>query len=255
MTNRKVTFMIQTVKRQIVHDFAFELINHINFDERIGNDFNYITVDKPSSIDIENAINYIPVGSVEFVSEFLKYVHNIDYNPINIPKCLQQPEYLCRRYMDDFTGKELIFENPKDWFVKERYKLKGLTDRLDFIQDQIKPETHYIVSDMVDIVSEWRVFVHRGKILSVKNYSGDFWVMPDQSVIEDIISEYEGAPIAYTLDVAVIKNPTHYNNPLHQTVIIEIHDYFSCGLYGFDSDKHPYMLSQAFNEILRKNKS
>lgn len=245
------TFLIQTIGGRVVHDFAFDIINRIHSDERVELDFNYILCNgEPTKQPIMSSIfEAIPVGSVEFVTEFLADVHGIDYKPINIPKCLQKEEFLGRRYMDDFKGFQLEFEDESKWFVKERDRLKGITGCLAHIDKQdLKSDTDYIVSDIINILSEWRVFVHRGRILDVKCYSGDFWAVPTKSKVEKIIDSYVDAPIAYTLDVACL------NAVIPYTVIIELHNYFSCGLYGFDSPKHPYMLSQAWFELLRKNK-
>ena len=44
---------------------------------------------------------------------------------------------------------------------------------------KLPDDTDYFVSQTIDIVSEWRIFVHRGNILDLKNYSGDPWQIPD----------------------------------------------------------------------------
>lgn len=244
------TFLIQTIGGRVVHDFAFDIINRIHFDERVEQDFQY-ALDYKAPYKEDHS--YIPVGSVEFVTDYMK-IHGIEYKPINIPKCLQQEEFLGRRYMDDYKGFQLEFADESKWFIKERDRLKGVTGCLAHMDKRdIQRDTDYIVSDVVDIISEWRVFVHRGKILDMKCYSGDFWGMPSKQNIIKMVEAYEDAPIAYTLDVAIISD-NHPDIPIKSTVIIELHNYFSCGLYGFDSSKHPYMMSQAWFEILRKNK-
>lgn len=241
------TLLIQTISGRVVHDFAFDIINRIHSDERVEQDFQYRL--HHELIREEPFSEYIPVGSVEFVTDWLLGFHQIDYKPINIPKCLQQEEFLGRRYMDDYKGFQLEFADESKWFVKERDRLKGVTGCMAHIDKRdIQRDTDYIVSDVVDIISEWRVFVHRGKILDMKCYSGDFWVAPNKQKVMKIVESYKDAPIAYTLDVARLNTGTSH------TVIIELHDYFSCGLYGFDSPKHPYMMSQAWFEMLRKNK-
>ena len=40
-----------------------------------------------------------------------------------------------------------------------------------------------------------------------------------------MINAYADSPYAYTIDVAVLGNK--------ETVLIEVHPFFSCGLYGF----------------------
>ena len=79
--------------------------------------------------------------------------------------------------------------------------------------------------------------------MGLSNYSGDFTKFPDVRKIEEMIKEYSdhNAPIAYTLDVAVESDYT--------TAPIEVHDFFSCGLYGFrDWRLYPIMLSRWIHE-------
>ena len=103
----------------------------------------------------------------------------------------------------------------------------------------------YQVSTKInDIRSEWRVFVHHNKVQQVCYYDGDPLVFPDSHRIQQMVERYsrEDDPIVYTLDVAV----TDYS-----TYVIEVHRFFSCGLYGFaDYRILPYMFSQAWHEMM-----
>lgn len=59
-----------------------------------------------------------------------------------------------------------------------------------------------------------------------------------------MIEEYKEAPIAYTLDVAITDKG--------DTVVLEVHDFFSCGLYGFnDYRKLPYMLHRWYVNYIK----
>ena len=62
-----------------------------------------------------------------------------------------------------------------------------------------------------------------------------------------MIDRYESigdAPIAYTLDVGINDKGTF---------VIEVHDFFSCGLYGFaDVGILPSMLNRWFQEFISK---
>lgn len=77
--------------------------------------------------------------------------------------------------------------------------------------------------------------------------SYDFWLLPDREEVEKMVSEYSyvggplnkisvngGNPPAYTLDVAVIERNNEY-----KTAVLEVHNFVSCGLYGFN---HPAIL-------------
>lgn len=57
-----------------------------------------------------------------------------------------------------------------------------------------------------------------------------------------MIKQYNAAPVAYTLDVGISNS---------KTLIIEVHDFFSCGFYGFSEHKIiPFMFSRWFNEYV-----
>ena len=72
--------------------------------------------------------------------------------------------------------------------------------------------------------------------------TGDFTIFPNIDKINKMI--FKSAPVAYTLDVAICDGAT---------VVIEVHDFFSCGLYGFSDLKIlPYMFSQWYYEYIRK---
>ena len=46
-----------------------------------------------------------------------------------------------------------------------------------------------------------------------------------------MVRAFANAPKAYTLDVAVLRNG--------QTAVIEVHNFISCGLYGFTNHRLP----------------
>ena len=86
----------------------------------------------------------------------------------------------------------------------------------------------------------------------MQNYSGDYTLMPNVERVLHMIHNYKTAPIAYTLDVGV---NVHDVYDTHHTFVIECHDFFSCGLYGFANHKiYPQMLYRWFHEYLKKNK-
>ena len=87
-----------------------------------------------------------------------------------------------------------------------------------------------------------RCFVYQNKLVGLQNYSGDFTKFPNVDIINKMIDTYKSSPVAYTLDVAIDKN---------NTVVIEVHDFFSCGLYGFNDHRIlPYMFSKWFNNFI-----
>ena len=94
---------------------------------------------------------------------------------------------------------------------------------------------------MIDIDSEWRVFVFNQTLYGIQNYSGDFTMFPDVKLIKEMIKNYNNNG-AYTLDIGI-------NND--GTFIIECHDFFSCGLYGFSDYKMlPLMFINTWNKLI-----
>lgn len=220
-------FLIQTIDGKIKHDFSFTLIEAIGYHNWYGQDssFQYVLSDN------ELLPNYIPIGSVEFVSNYLKTYFDYTPKPKNIPDKLLDKLYTKRRV---FNGTEKDIHELK--FVKSNDSIKHFTEECDSA-----PVGNYQISDIIDIESEWRCFVYKNKLVGLQNYSGDFCMFPDVRLINKMIVEYSTAPIAYTLDVGI--------NTHDGTFIIEAHDFFSCGLYGFSDLKIlPFMFYSWWRE-------
>jgi hypothetical protein len=223
-------FLIQTINNEIKHDFCFTLIETIDYNNWFynNNDLKYILSDKP------NIENCIPIGTVEFVSQYLKSYYNKEPKPINVPSELFS-YYFTKRNIFNGTEKDI----KEKCFVKSNDKIKSFTEICSSA-----PIGNYQISDVIDIVSEYRVFVYKKELIGLQNYSGDFLLFPNVNTIYDMIECYDSQPIAYTLDIAITKNGN--------TVVIEVHDFFSCGLYGFNNSKLPYMFLLWFNEFTKK---
>jgi len=145
----------------------------------------------------------------------------------------------------EFTGRNVINGTEKDIngkkFVKSNDTIKSFTELCDRA-----PVGNYQISDIIDIDSEWRTFVYDGKMVGLQNYSGRFDIFPDVDKINTMIKTYTTQPIAYTLDVAISGG---------ETAIIEVHDFFSCGLYGFSDHRVlPFMFSRWLNKFVNNGK-
>lgn len=223
-------FLIQTFNNSIEHDFSFHLIEAIKWNNwfRKEETFTYELTDEVTKKDC------IPVGSVEFVSKYLHDYHNKTIKPINIPQELIDIKYT-KRVVFNGTEKDLVTKK----FVKSNDKIKHFTEITNHA-----PNGNYQISDLIDIDSEYRCFIYKKKLVGIQNYSGDFTMFPNIQTINDMIKDYKSSPIAYTLDIGINKS---------DTFIIEVHDFFSCGLYGFSNyNILPYMFSNWFHEFLLK---
>jgi hypothetical protein len=255
-------FLIQKCYKEVRHDFAFALLEAIRFNNWFMNRKKVIYKFIDTEFDDNRFTklnfkpehkNYVPIGSVDFVTAHLQYFHNITPKPQNIPIDLLKPEFL-QRFV--FNGTEREIEGVK--FVKSNDKIKAYTEIVNDSTDV--PEGNYQISDVITIDSEWRAFIYQGKLVGLQNYCGEFTLFPQVSTIKKMIAEYKSAPIAYTLDVGVINTPVrlgnYYRSHFIDTFIIEVHDFFSCGLYGFaDLAILPQMFQKWFYEYLNKNKT
>ena len=243
-------FLIQKVNGKVVYDFAFTLLEAIRYNKWLGTEIkikylDYIEVTEPDDIyPIQFKPyhkTYIPIGSVEFVTEFLGYFYGITPKPINVPNELLQ-----------FANRKLFNGNEKDlkgkMFVKSNTKIKDICGiyyegvcYVDGIPSL--PIGEYQFSDVISIDTEWRAFVYKNKLVGLQNYCGDFTRFPNVETLHNMIDVYAPtAPIAYTLDIGVNDGGTF---------VIECHIMISVGLYGFSClNLLPLMFYKSFNEII-----
>ena len=251
-------FLIQRTNGEVRHDFAFTLIENLRFRrwlDRRSNKNDYIVkfIDYNDEVLEPNDIypmpfkpfhkDYVPVGSVEFVTDFLNHFYGIIPKPINVPVELALRGFTQRHI---FNGDETSFEGLKGkWFIKSNDKIKGYKEVHGFEESKRTslPKGNYQYSKYINIESEWRAFVYEGKLIGLQNYSGDFTVFPNVEKLKLMIAAYKSAPIAYTLDVGV-------DGEYDLTFVIECHSMVAVGLYGFNNHKLPNMLYRAFKEII-----
>ena len=193
-----------------------------------------IYADSPSK---EKSVTYrgikyrvIPITSVEKTEKYLKNVYHVNMPPIEVPAQLTKyrPGYKVMQ------GKDIPKESANNkYFIKRIDKLKSWNSLLydGDVSAYIELEALYSVSPRVNILSEWRVFVHNRNIAACQNYLGSPITFPDPELIQEMVSAYtDNAPGAYTLDVAVIRDKEEKIS----TIPLEVHPFVACGLYGFE---------------------
>lgn len=230
-------FLIQTVNGEVVHDFSFTLLESIRYQKWLGNEIQYLLSDRINTSSKEKEL--VPVGTVEFVLEFMGEHYGLTPKPVNVPESLFH--YAWR---DIFNGTHDDIN--LGYFFKSNDKIKGPSGYFDEHSVADIPPGNYQISKIIQIHSEWRAFIFHKELVGLQNYSGDFTIFPHIPTIKKMIKDFDGQPVAYTLDVGV-------DEEKDRTFVIEVHDFFSCGLYGFrDHSKYPYMLSQWFFEFIRR---
>lgn len=265
-------FLIQKIDKEIRHDFSFQLLETLRFRKWIDPTtkdivkyLNYDPTIQPNPNDYQSVLEslavpfkeshrgYVPIGSVEFVTKFLQHFYGLMPSPKNVPDELTDYRFTKRSVWTCGNGAFSAFKNGK-YFVKSTTGIKKFAEivtKKDGNFDCEFPEDIYQVSTYISIDSEWRAFVYEGKLVGLQNYSGDFTVFPDIGAIKNMIEAYESAPIAYTLDVGVNNIHTYFADI--GTFLIEVHDFFSCGLYGFNQPVLANMFYRWFNEYLKNN--
>lgn len=187
----------------------------------------------------------IPIGSLPFVFQCLNDVDKV--KPLNVPDILNLERFTGRVYQKNMRKAD-VAEVSLPVFIKEANKYKGFTDIVSSSEElNCLPSSNYDVSDIIEIQSEWRVFVQMDEVVGVKHYGTEhvFPLPVDKEQVLDMVKTIEQArydghvfPLSYTLDIAVNESGSF---------LIEAHPFVSCGLYGFaDYQRLPSMMIQGY---------
>lgn len=218
------TFNIQTINGEIKHDFAFQLAEAVNYQNWY---YDQVVHEIIKSEHVLDDPTVIPVGSLDFVFMHLNKHYEVqekDIQPINIPTDLMKFAFLKRECA--YLKREEIEQKNDFLFIKSASRYKSfleVTASFDSL-----PDDTFLVSEHIEIESEWRFFVNSGELLSMHHYLGDFTQTPDFELVKRMVQAYKSAPTFYTLDVGVNKKGTF---------VIEVHPIVSCGLYGFQNNR------------------
>lgn len=200
--------------------------------------------EKASIRDIDSIPNkeFIPVGTIDFVTKYLSKFGYCDIEtPIEIPKYLQTEEFLKRKY--DIVTWDKIPRIGK-FFLKDVSELKKFSGVIDTTYDNIDEMFNYKsinsfdtslvlnknhmfqVSSILNIKTEYRVYVIGNEIEAISSYEGSPINLPDTGLLQKAISLIqlnEEYLQSYTIDIAVGD---------FGTAILEIHNFTSVGLYN-----------------------
>ena len=176
----------------------------------------------------------IAIGEIRFVEKVLKIFHNIEHeNSIEIPPCLREERFLKRKY-----SIVPVWEIPRKgrYFIKDASQQKVFSyngELSDFIYDEMFEDPSYSsdaslrfnydhlyqVSESVQVLSEYRVYVLGGKVETISHFAGDPYQLPDIELIKEAVSIYnkqENAPRSYSVDLMVTPRGT---------AITEVHNF------------------------------
>lgn len=142
---------------------------------------------------------------------------------------IELKEFFGRKIYAGILGE--IVNIPDNWgkFIKPKAGSKVFTGRVvngthDLIGIGLPFDYPIWISEVVEFIAEWRCFVLDRRVLDVRPYTGDYHAHFDASVIDEAISCWKDAPIAYGLDIGVTRDG--------RTLVVEVNDGYALGNYG-----------------------
>lgn len=183
---------------------------------------------KPKDLQTEiifcNDIDACPVGTVEWINEILG-----NQKPLVPPKEWVWNKNIYGTRGGIFTGSRVPVDIDSKWvYLKSATIIKSEENGWYRPGQEVKEDTYVWREQFPSpILGEFRVFLGRdGQILDIRNYEG-YTVWPDiHEVIEKADLIFNHYKRAITFDVVVLETGTH---------LLEVHDYFALGLYGFNN--------------------
>lgn len=205
----------------------------------------------------------IAIGQIDFVRKILQIFHGIENEiSIEIPPCLRTAKFLKRDY-----SIVPVWEIPRSgqYFIKDATGQKEFSyigELSEFLSDEMfEPkiieydtsfrfdyEHLYQVSEVVDVLSEYRVYVLSNEIFNISNFKGDPLLFPDIELIKEAVEIYSkqpDCPNSYSLDIMITPKGS---------AITEVHNFMSLGLYYTNWDeKLLYAYRDGWNYVLNHN--
>lgn len=160
------------------------------------------------------------------------------------------PEFVFRKILETTMDEVRKGQFKTPFFIKPLVDDKLFTGYLvkdlhmDLISTSTIPsETKILLSEPIEIISEYRVFVSNKSIVGCKNYTGDFSKVLDFNLVNRAIESYSDQPASYSIDFAINKDGTN--------CLIEINDAFGIAPYGFDPVLYTRFLQRRWSEITK----
>lgn len=202
-----------------------------------------------SKLDMMLRINCsCAVGSTEFMREVFKHLGKTD---VRLPRnSNRQSEIitLAEAHQRVVAG-EKLFIKPVE---TKQYGISGLIlDGMKYtILNDVSEETKFYAYQPFakKLISEWRIYVHRHKMVDARNYSGDFCEMFNRTYANYVINQNKlDFPIAYTMDIGIFEEEDGVQMP--ENVVIEFNDMWAIGNYGMPNDLYLQLLKDRYYEI------
>lgn len=216
-----------------------------------GYDYRLTSFEEIQSGNLNNLLKLnCAVGSTEFMREVFK---QLGKENVRLPRNSNRPSEiitLTEAHQRVATG-EKLFIKPLD--AKE-HGISGLVlDGAKYtILNNVPGETRFYAYKPFTkkLISEWRIYVHRHKMVDARNYSGDFCEMFNRTYANYVINENKSDfPIAYTIDIGIFEEEEGVQVP--ENVVIEYNDMWAIGNYGIPTDLYIQLLKDRYLQILQ----
>lgn len=192
-------------------------------------------------------LEHLCVGGINTIREICK-LRSIDQPKIHSPH-IHLPNYLFRKVseinLSDIRENKITFP----CFIKPLYADKVFTGfvakgMMDLVRLRSLPnDFQLLASEVVNYISEYRIFISNKKIIGAKNYTGNFKIIPEFELIEYAIDDYKEQKAAYSLDFGITDTGA--------TMIIEINDAFGISPYGLEPMAYIGFLKTRWDEMMK----
>jgi len=208
-----------------------------------GLDYRLVSFEEVESGKLDSLIrSNLFVGSVEFMRLVFSRIGLKDVKLPNNSNRSFEIKTLDEAYKISATGKK-IFIKPLEiklftGLVLEGFQYSSLSS--------LPEDTKVMVYDVFNykIESEYRIYVHRNKIIDSRNYSGDFMITPNYFYVNSIVYQNKGIfPCSYTIDIGILEDK--------ENVVIEFNDMWAIGNYGIQNDQYLKLLRDRYFEIVK----
>lgn len=241
--------IILDVLKRNKYAHSYELMSSLDFYKQNDEEdtFSMTRVLKtPDDFD-ERYRNAIPFGSVRFIEQYLQIFKGIPRdNAIEVPPVLRTDEFLKRKYsivhrdniprkgsyfIKDATQQKLFsYKGDLEYYLHDEM-FKEKTNEFDS-SIRLDPDHLYQVSEIVQILAEYRVYILNRKINSMCIFAGNPLIFPDAELVKKavrLINSQSDSPRSYSLDLMITPRGT---------AVTEVHNFLgSLGLYTVDWDE------------------
>lgn len=242
-------------KIYIISDKGFPLTDwalwaYLGFKEKNAN---IILFEDPeeNTMEVPLSKSNILVADIDATHRYIKRLGGDPPKALNIPEELMQYAGRDIRYMTMGEFKkdtQLPVFIKGNGYAKEYHKIFGagvITKeyaRQEFFNG-VPDDFPVLVSEYVDIVSEWRGYVIDRELKGIKHYLGDIRVFPDMKVVDKAIADFTHQPAGYSIDFGITSDG--------RTLLIECNDGYSLGNYGLEPNLYSLLLAKRWLQIMK----